>query len=742
MKKITTILTTMVLSCAALLAQAPSKFSYQAVVRNSSGIVVPSGTSVSFRFTIRDGSAGGAVLFQETQIKSTNNAFGLVNLEIGAGTVQQGAYPTASQWASGAKFLQVEVDPAGGVSYSDMGATQISAVPYANYANAAGSANNLSGTVQPSQITAGGASSGQVLQYNGSNWVPVTLDGDISEVIAGTGLLGGGNSGSVTVNANTTSALWNANALQGTAVSVTAPSSGQTLKYNGSTWAPATDDNTTYSAGTGLSLSGTTFNSVWTTSGASIFNNNSGNVGIGTSTPASNTKLYVKGTGSSLFEDFLVEGSSSLNGMTLKPTNASTITGLKFAQSTGSSFNASILFAEAGAYAGNFVISADNAANTTDITINKSTKNVGIGSINASYELDVTGKFRATKDAMVEGKMSIGTTATPTYAQLIYSNGGIATAHYQTNTTGTSSSDGLMFGLDNNTGDAILWNWENKYLKFGTNGVERMRILGSGFVGINNVGPGYQLDVSGGSARAINGSSSTSSLTDGAVYGVNTNGPFSALGTNNNGIYAKSIISNGAAVFADNNASNTVGYAGYFSGRMHVNGTLSKSSGSFKIDHPLDPENKFLYHSFVESPDMMNIYNGNVVLDANGQATITMPDWFQALNMEFRYQLSCIGGYAPVYISKKVEGNQFSIAGGSPGLEVSWQVTGVRHDNYADQNRIQVEVEKTEFEKGYYMTPEAFGQPKEKGIGYKMSGAEAAKPAQQVPAGKTQGVTP
>lgn len=379
----------MVLSCAALLAQAPSKFSYQAVVRNSSGLVVPSGTSVAFRFTIRDGSAGGAVLFQETQIKTTNNAFGLVNLEIGAGTVQQGAYPTANQWASGAKFLQVEVDPAGGVSYSDMGATQLLAVPYANYANAAGSANNLSGTVQPSQITAGGASSGQVLQYNGSNWVPVTLDGDISEVVAGTGLSGGGTSGTVTINALTTTALWNANAIQGTAVGTTAPTSGQTLKYNGSSWTPAADDNTTYTAGTGLSLSGTTFNSVWTTSGTSIFNNNSGNVGIGTSTPASNTKLYVKGTGSNFFEDFLVEGSSSINGMALKPTNASSITGIKFAQSTGSSFNASILFAESGAYAGNFVISADNSANTTDFTINKSTKNIGIGTVNAAYKLDV-----------------------------------------------------------------------------------------------------------------------------------------------------------------------------------------------------------------------------------------------------------------------------------------------------------------------------------------------------------------
>ena len=60
---------------------------------------------------------------------------------------------------------------------------------------------------------------------------------------------------------------------------------------------------------------------------------------------------------------------------------------------------------------------------------------------------------------------------------------------------------------------------------------------------------------------------------------------------------------------------------GEFIGDVDVTGTLTKSAGSFKIDHPLDPENKYLSHSFVESPDMMNIYNGNVVLDATGEAS-------------------------------------------------------------------------------------------------------------------------
>jgi hypothetical protein len=145
-------------------------------------------------------------------------------------------------------------------------------------------------------------------------------------------------------------------------------------------------------------------------------------------------------------------------------------------------------------------------------------------------------------------------------------------------------------------------------------------------------------------------------------------------------------------------------------GNVTIPGTLSKGGGSFKIDHPLDPANKYLYHSFVESPDMMNIYNGNVILDANGEAWVQLPDWFEALNRDFRYQLTSIGGFAPVYIAEKIQGNRFKIAGGTPGLEVSWQVTGVRQDAYANAHRILVEEDKPTAEQGRYLHPELYGQ--------------------------------
>jgi hypothetical protein len=159
------------------------------------------------------------------------------------------------------------------------------------------------------------------------------------------------------------------------------------------------------------------------------------------------------------------------------------------------------------------------------------------------------------------------------------------------------------------------------------------------------------------------------------------------------------------------------GLAGDFRGDVSVTGTLSKGGGSFKIDHPLDPANKYLYHSFVESPDMKNIYDGVITLDAAGEAIVELPEWFGALNRDFRYLLTAIGAPGPtLYIAEEVNGNHFKIAGGSPRMKVSWQVTGIRQDAWANAHRIPVEEEKPGSERGYYLYPELFGQPEQKNV--------------------------
>jgi hypothetical protein len=220
------------------------------------------------------------------------------------------------------------------------------------------------------------------------------------------------------------------------------------------------------------------------------------------------------------------------------------------------------------------------------------------------------------------------------------------------------------------------------------------------------------------------------------VYGKHTNsGNYGLLGDNSYGVLGESssyygvrgISSSSYGVYATSTSSTALravrtgggDYAGRFSGNVEVTGTLSKGGGSFKIDHPLDPQNKYLCHSFVESPDMMNIYNGIIVLDKNGEAWVELPTWFEALNEDFRYQLTAIGAPGPnLYIAQKINNNRFRIAGGVTGMEVSWQVTGIRHDPFAKVHRIAVEENKTGSERGKYLYAKEYGVSETMGVDF------------------------
>ncbi|MBM3288387.1 MAG: hypothetical protein FJY88_13735 [Candidatus Eisenbacteria bacterium] len=180
---------------------------------------------------------------------------------------------------------------------------------------------------------------------------------------------------------------------------------------------------------------------------------------------------------------------------------------------------------------------------------------------------------------------------------------------------------------------------------------------------------------------------------------------WAAGGGSNYGLYAT----------AEGGASN---YAGGFFGDVLIQGDLYLSgSKSFRIDHPLDPANKYLNHFSVESDEVLNTYTGNVILDDAGEAWVALADWFGEINRDPRYQLTCIGGHAPVYIASKISGNRFKIAGGTPGLEVSWQVTAVRSDPTVRKLAPPVEQEKPAPERGKYVDPESYGMPASMRIG-------------------------
>jgi hypothetical protein len=226
--------------------------------------------------------------------------------------------------------------------------------------------------------------------------------------------------------------------------------------------------------------------------------------------------------------------------------------------------------------------------------------------------------------------------------------------------------------------------------------------------------------LTGGALSAVN----TTTSTGVAIYAEATNGTdnsaYGVWGTADFlGVIGTANKSDGTHYGVYGSASDG-GYGVFSAGDMFVSGTLAKSAGSFKIDHPLDPENKYLYHSFVESPDMMNVYNGNVVLDAKGSAWVELPGYFEALNMEFRYQLTAIGTPAPgLHVATEIVDNLFQVAGGEPDSKVSWQVTGIRNDPYARDNRIPVVEEKSDTERGTFLHPEPYGQPIESGFDYR-----------------------
>ncbi|MGA3212250.1 MAG: hypothetical protein ABSD20_13170 [Terriglobales bacterium] len=249
-------------------------------------------------------------------------------------------------------------------------------------------------------------------------------------------------------------------------------------------------------------------------------------------------------------------------------------------------------------------------------------------------------------------------------------------------------------------------------------------------------------------SNAFTGSIAASSFTGGGagLTGVNATflggidaGGYAQLATFNsftsaNNFTTSAADNNSAAIFTNTSAASTTvqmyndstaadagilyaaGTSGSCSivnaGDLYCTGALNGSAKNFRIDDPLDPANKYLMHSSVESSERMNIYTGNVVLNGQGEAEVRLPDWFEVLNGDFRYQLTPIGAAFTPYIAEEISNGGFTIAG-MPGKKVSWQVTGVRHDPWAKANPLQVEQEKPPQERGHYIHPALYGAPNE-----------------------------
>ncbi len=298
----------------------------------------------------------------------------------------------------------------------------------------------------------------------------------------------------------------------------------------------------------------------------------------------------------------------------------------------------------------------------------------------------------------------------------------------------TSTSNGIALRVTNsNTGVGIITSSTNAANTFSAiqSTTNSNSTIASAIIGNTD-----------GAAWGVSGQASASSTATSAVYGSNlrTNGGHGVLGIGFNGVVGETNYSQGMAVYGENYDAvaplgNGIGVAGrgywgvvgedrYLGGTagafgVYSNGELGASGfKSFHIDHPADPENKILRHFSVESNEVLNMYRGTAVFDANGEAVVTMPDYYDLVNANPTYQLTPIGGQAQLYVKEKISNGRFVIAGGNAGQEVSWVVYAERNDPYAQQNPQMkaVEIDKRDSQKGRYFMPQLYGASQDKAI--------------------------
>jgi hypothetical protein len=427
--------------------------------------------------------------------------------------------------------------------------------------------------------------------------------------------------------------------------------------------------------------------------GNSVMYQSSGNIGVGTTNPQAPVHVYSSGSTNTTLPGFLFQRPDTnakthfqhyYPGISYVSQNMyRDVGGLWYLDGTGSAGMAMILSTQPGIEPPNInflTLPTGGATSPTKVMVIQSSGNVGIGTPTPLTPLQV---------------------------------------HPATNANlGIDSQSGeARLGAFNDAGTTnVPMRFQASTFKFfnAQGALQALTIDPSGNVGIQRPTPGFPLDVAG-NMNVVASASGAKALSVQATDTTAANTGISGLADGPGGAGIEGEADNGGTAAGVWGISSG-GVAGLFSGNVEVTGTLAAGTKEFKIDDPLDPANKFLYHASVESSEMKTFYDGSVTLDANGEALVQLPEWFEAVNGDFRYQLTCVGGYAPVYIAQKIANHTFKIAGGTPSLEVDWQVTGVRHDAYAQSHPLNVEVEKPAQERGYYLHPELFDQPPEKSL--------------------------
>jgi hypothetical protein len=231
-----------------------------------------------------------------------------------------------------------------------------------------------------------------------------------------------------------------------------------------------------------------------------------------------------------------------------------------------------------------------------------------------------------------------------------------------------------------------------------------------------------RVDSSSDEATGIYGAAAGNAGNTTGVWGITQSSTSGA-----SGVWGQALGTQGETFGLFGSTESASGYGVYSLGNFAASGTKA-----FQIDHPLDPENKYLMHYAAEGPQPFNIYRGNVELDSTGTASVTLPDYFESINTDITYQLTAIGAPAPLlHVAKKVESGKFEIAGGEPGMEISWTVTAVRNDAWV-RNVGAPEVRlKPESQRGKYLFPQGFGKNTETSMWRKTTRSFNTQPPQQ-----------
>lgn len=626
MKKIL-VLFLAVLSVSSLWAQAPAKFSYQAVVRHSNNQLVAN-QQVGVRISILHGGDTLKAVFTETVFVRTNEN-GLLTMVIGE------TQPLNIDWSAGPYYIKSEIDPNGGMDFSIVGTTELLSVPYALYSGS----------------TVGGEN--PLFESKGAN---IFYDK--------------GNVGIGTQNIDARLKVEDYNESDTTITMIAIANGGSAILGH-------TD---------------------------AISRDNWKNVGVNGSV---NTKAETAGRGvsGSVFgegpEGFALFGESRVSS------------GINY----GVSANALSRDGNTKSQYGGFF----EARGDWDPALG-----VGTGT-----------HYGLFSRAVGQGDWNLGVSTRANNAK-IYSRG-IQSVGYGDSSKYNQGGVFFAMGMGANEGESfntglIGQATDNRFSNTG--------VLGTGFSGASPQSfvagvLGESVGMGGYESFGVRGTSYSRNFMNIGVGGYareevngdSTNYAFHGEAKNAEHNYAIYAIANGGTrekvnygIYAEAANATEANYAGYFAGdvtitgNLNVTGQIAKGGGTFKIDHPLDPENKYLVHSFVESPEMMNVYSGNITTDANGYATVELPAYFESANKDFRYQLTSIGSFAQSIVKEEINGNSFVVQTSEPGVKVSWQVTAVRNDPYARRHRMDAEPLKPVAEKGTYLHPEAFGRTLERAV--------------------------